>query len=225
MRGYYEYNFPAFIEAAQRLRAAGWDVVCPVEHNIECGFDPNSEASPAQIQDFMKWDIPAVTQCDAIALLPGWEDSEMANVEKTVAEACGLEIYVYNPSGGRLVSMLISPEYYNTITESISLDTESLTDERGENYGHPLDHFNCTQEMSVVWTGRRHDAIVNKGNLCSMSLERSLKHIVYMICDKLARAAENPMHMDNFDDIQGYASLWRGCCERYAGYTDERNAD
>ena len=216
MRGYYEYNFPAFIEAARRLRAAGWDVVCPVEHNIECGFDPNSEASPAQIQDFMKWDIPAVTQCDAIALLPGWEDSEMANVEKTVAEACGLEIYVYAPSGGRLVSMLLDDK------PTAVRDTGSLTDERGENYGHPLDHFNCTQEMSVVWTGRRHDAIVNKGNLDSMSLERSLKHIVYMICDKLARAAENPLHMDNFDDIQGYASLWRGCCEKYTG---QRNAD
>ena len=84
----------------------------------------------------------------------------------------------------------------------------AMTDERGANYGHPYDHFNCTQDMYHTWMERR------RGGEYPEDTELCLNHIVYMICDKLARAAENPLHMDNFDDIQGYASLWAKCVER-----------
>ena len=91
--------------------------------------------------------------------------------------------------------------------------TEELTAERGENYGHPYDHFNCTQSMWQIWRERARD-----GNVIpdmDEKLQQPLSHIVYMICDKLARMAENPLHMDNFYDIQGYASLWEKCVERH----------
>jgi hypothetical protein len=92
--------------------------------------------------------------------------------------------------------------------------TEQLTKERGENYGHPYDHFQTTEEMYNVWLSRRAGAKEAGGNL-PKPLELCLRHIVYFVLDKLARAAENPMHLDNFDDIQGYASLWIKCQEKH----------
>ncbi len=81
--------------------------------------------------------------------------------------------------------------------------TKDLTDDRGSNYGHPYDHFQCTQSMFAVWQDRRM-----YGKNLPPPMEKCLHHIVYFILDKLTRAAENPCHMDNFEDIQGYASLW-----------------
>ena len=91
------------------------------------------------------------------------------------------------------------------------MNIERLTDERGENYGHPYDHFQCTKGMFDIWNTRRADGDTAGGYEVSQCLD----HIVYMIVDKLARAAENPLVMDNFDDIQGYASLWRKCVGRH----------
>lgn len=90
------------------------------------------------------------------------------------------------------------------------MKTEKLTDERGKNYGHPYDHFQCTRGMYDEWVNK-----YNKSDLVESELSQCLKHIIYLICDKMARAAENPMHMDNFDDIQGYASLWQKCLDKH----------
>ncbi len=76
-----------------------------------------------------------------------------------------------------------------------------ITDERGDNYGHPSKHFLCTQTMYAAWL--RANAVSKK----PLDYDRGLavQHGVYMILDKLARMAENPNHRDNIDDIQGYA--------------------
>ena len=87
------------------------------------------------------------------------------------------------------------------------MNTEKLTEERGRNYGHPYDHFRCTKGMYDTWRNKRSVQL-------DKDLENCLHHIIYMICDKMARAAENPMHMDNWEDMQGYASLWKKCLER-----------
>lgn len=92
----------------------------------------------------------------------------------------------------------------------VDQSTEAVTEERGSNYGHPYDHFQCTQNMFDAWTDRRFDAPIMDEELSSC-----LKHITYLILDKLARAAHNPLHMDNFVDIQGYASLWEKCVEAH----------
>lgn len=86
---------------------------------------------------------------------------------------------------------------------------EEIIIERGANYGHPYDHFQSIANLFAEWSKRRAS-----GKTCGTNLDKCLSHIVYMIFDKLTRAAENPMHMDNFDDIQGYASLWAKCIEK-----------
>ncbi len=82
-------------------------------------------------------------------------------------------------------------------------DAKTLTDSRGRHYGHPRDHFATTRGMYLAWAARRRQAIAQGSPDCGH--EDALNHAVYMICDKLARAATDPMLVDNWDDVQGYS--------------------
>lgn len=83
MTGLPEFNFPAFHAAAARLRALGLDVVNPAEINVETGGDWH---------DYLKADIKALCDCTALALLPGWMQSNGAHLELHIAHRLGLRI-------------------------------------------------------------------------------------------------------------------------------------
>lgn len=83
MTGIAELNFPAFNAYAAQLRAAGFDVVNPAELNPDPGSTWN---------DCMRVDIRELCSCQAIALIPGWERSNGANLELHVAHRLGLEV-------------------------------------------------------------------------------------------------------------------------------------
>jgi hypothetical protein len=76
MTGIEELNFPLFNAETARLRALGHTVTNPAE------VQPDKSA---QWIDCMLADIPALMQCDAIALLPGWEASKGARIEHCIA--------------------------------------------------------------------------------------------------------------------------------------------
>lgn len=78
-----DLNFPAFNEAARRLRSLGFEVVNPAELN------PDPATPWAQC---MRTDIKALCDCDVIALLPGWEKSKGAHLELQIAHRLELEI-------------------------------------------------------------------------------------------------------------------------------------
>lgn len=105
MSGIPEFNYPAFHRVAANLRAFGYHVFNPAERDIEvhgtdisCG---NLSGSVAQaeadhgfcrrraLRDDTAW---ICEHADAIALLPGWEQSSGARAEKALAEALGLHI-------------------------------------------------------------------------------------------------------------------------------------
>jgi hypothetical protein len=93
MSGREHYGFPAFDEAATQLRAEGWAVCSPAEHDRSVGFDPSGPPPDGEMLAAMhKWDFEAISHSDAIYLLAGWEDSDGATRELDVATACGLEI-------------------------------------------------------------------------------------------------------------------------------------
>lgn len=79
MTGLPELNFPAFHTAAVALRTLGHDAVNPAEINA----DPNAEWLAC-----MRADLAQLVTCDAVYMLPGWEDSRGAKLEHDVA--CGL---------------------------------------------------------------------------------------------------------------------------------------
>ncbi|CAL8476426.1 DUF4406 domain-containing protein [Caballeronia sp. S22] len=83
MSGYPDLNFPAFHAEAARLRAMGFEIVNPAE--IDVGPNPTWLKA-------MRADIKLLVDCDGIALLPGWEQSDGANVEHTLARGLGLRV-------------------------------------------------------------------------------------------------------------------------------------
>lgn len=83
MTGLPDLNFPAFHAAAARLRARGLEVVNPAEINPESGM--SWEAC-------MRADIKALCDCEALAMLPGWERSKGAHLEVHIAHRLGMQI-------------------------------------------------------------------------------------------------------------------------------------
>jgi hypothetical protein len=104
MRGYAEFNFPAFIEAAVKLRWKGYSVLSPAEHDLEEGFDPERtlEEQGFDLRAALRWDLDAVLSSDLVVVLPGWERSQGAQAEVAVALAAGIP--------------------YATLTEALSAD-------------------------------------------------------------------------------------------------------
>jgi hypothetical protein len=93
MRGIEHFNFPAFDAAAAYLRALGHDVVNPADLDRAQGFDGRGEVTDAQRRDMLRRDVWELAACDAIALLPGWQNSPGARFERSVAEETGIDIF------------------------------------------------------------------------------------------------------------------------------------
>lgn len=83
MTGYPDLNFPLFHSVAAELRARGLDVVNPAELNA----DPTKGW-----HDCMRVDIRELVTCDAILMLPGWEKSKGATLERHIAKALELQV-------------------------------------------------------------------------------------------------------------------------------------
>lgn len=108
MRSVPEFNFPAFNAAAAMLRAQGHEVFNPAERDnerhgvdISKGNADGCEETAAREHGFSLREALAedtdwiCRHADAIALLPGWEDSKGARAELALSQALGhTEIYL-----------------------------------------------------------------------------------------------------------------------------------
>ena len=101
MRGYANFNFPAFDYAAEKLRKQGHEVFSPAErdrqaYGAEIENNPTGDENKVTnvactINDCMSADCEWICRnADAIALLPGWEKSSGANAELALSKALGL---------------------------------------------------------------------------------------------------------------------------------------
>lgn len=86
MTGIDELNFPAFHTAAKLIRETGNEAVNPAEINP----DLDADWTECMIED-----IKQLSKCDAIHLLPGWENSFGARIEALVAQKLGLKEAVF----------------------------------------------------------------------------------------------------------------------------------
>lgn len=190
MTGYPRYNFPAFDYATFQWRDAGWQVVSPAdltrdywrEHYGE-EFDPGSTdpriAAGGDIyREFLRIDLREITRCDAVALLPGWEQSAGVAKELTVARALGLVLY--------------DAQTFDPLPEESALQEAQrlVHGDRGDAYGHPIDDY--------TRTGRMWGAILGIGDIdprvaCLM-----------MAAVKISREVHKPKR-DNRVDLAGYA--------------------
>lgn len=88
MRGLPESNFPAFDAATARLRFQLHEVFSPAERDRQDGVNCHNR----DIAYFMGVDLPEVCKADAVAVLPGWKQSQGCTIELAVADALGKPI-------------------------------------------------------------------------------------------------------------------------------------
>lgn len=99
MSGIKNFNFGAFDEAELDLKDINpdWKVINPANIDRAFGFegigmDGTEKLSKEELGTIMARDIEALSLCDAIYLLIGWEGSQGARIEKAFADMVGLEI-------------------------------------------------------------------------------------------------------------------------------------
>ena len=87
MSGLPEFNYPAFHEAEERLLDVGYAVLNPA--NIDALHNPEP-GQPQEWDWYMRHALRQVLDADGIALLPGWEFSRGAKLERHIGRELGI---------------------------------------------------------------------------------------------------------------------------------------
>lgn len=95
MRGYPQFNFPAFDEAAAQIRARGHHAVNPADLDRAIGFDGTGPVPLNFLRVAIARDVQALCECSAIFLLPRWRESEGALTEYDIALMLRLKMYFH----------------------------------------------------------------------------------------------------------------------------------
>lgn len=88
MSGYPENNYPAFVEGAEMLRLAGYEVYSPNEAHPASEF-PYSEWT---WETFLRNDLRLMLTCDMVVFLQGSFNSRGARLEMGTAQAVGMRV-------------------------------------------------------------------------------------------------------------------------------------
>jgi hypothetical protein len=75
-------------------------------------------------------------------------------------------------------------------TEQFDTAIQTVTQDRGEDYGHPAETFKTIAHMQ---------------SMISHCSDPAVRHALNMVIIKIVRLAETPNHMDSVLDIAGYA--------------------
>lgn len=114
MRGLPEFNFPAFFEAADLLRAMGHEVLNPAQVDADAGFQwegltghEDLAGLGFNLREALATDLAWIAaHASGVAVLPGWEASKGARAEVALALALGLAVVTLR--AGRLVELEVS---------------------------------------------------------------------------------------------------------------------
>ncbi len=107
MRGYENYNYPAFDYRAKKLDEMGWSVINPAELDRNEGkpmsdpmaFSPDTNYADHEfMRQALRRDMDAICDdCTAIYMMANWEESRGAKAEWHLAKALGLDIFYEIP--------------------------------------------------------------------------------------------------------------------------------
>ncbi len=102
MQKFLDFNFPAFTNAAERLRKIGYTVYSPAEDEINKGYDAHghdgdlkkfTEKTGFNLRKALKRDLKWIcAHADMVVMLPGWENSKGSRAEVATATALGLPV-------------------------------------------------------------------------------------------------------------------------------------
>lgn len=83
MTGLPGFNYERFNSTTSTLRGFGFDIANPAEHKLP---------SNASYNDYLKAGIKKMMDCDTVILLPGWENSNGARLERELAIKLNMDI-------------------------------------------------------------------------------------------------------------------------------------
>lgn len=212
MRGYAEFNFPAFSKAAKSLRDKGFDVISPAE-----SFGGRTDLAA---EDYLRKDVGDLLTVDAVVVLPGWQNSVGVMVELTVAAALRIPVYEldsflhfsdgavpeFEPAPLNLDYLLVgignrAGEPTKKAEQETALQTANrlVYGNRQKDYGHPYDDFSKT---AAFWS-----------TLFGVEV-RPEQVALAMIFLKASRLMNSPDHYDSIVDIAGYAGTYELTIEK-----------
>ncbi len=210
MSGYPAFNRPAFAAAARVLRGTrawrlgGDDLKRPLEVVSPAELDDPAEIAdldPYNVDEaswrrFLARDILIVADEDThgVVVLPGWQDSQGAQLEVLVARRLGKPIITYPE-----LVLAREPEA-GLLPETVFEEAQRLVHgARGQDYGHPAEDFAKT---AGAWTGL-FQGLLREGARIEP------RHVpLAMICVKLSRLMQSPDKRDSIVDVVGYAETY-----------------
>lgn len=186
MTGLPEFNYPAFAEAEERGKAMWLDVRSPHKN-----FNENTGLDYAT---YIRADMKMLLECNAIALLPGWQKSRGARFELHVAQLLGhavLDARDFKPMDVPPVVTTLLPDDDRSILDEAE---EIVSGARQAAYGHPIDDFAKTAKM---WSGL-------------FGVDITPEQVALgMMAVKMSRLLNTPNHRDSMVDIAGYAKTYQ----------------
>jgi hypothetical protein len=237
MRGVAWFNYPLFDRVAKELRDAGNEVISPADEDRKHdGFDPFANPSHANpdactfpktmdLQKTVRRCLEAVLRCDEIVLLPGWENSNGAVAELTLAMWLGKRVrhlnidydnrITYACYWTSLISLAVQlSEHHISKVERMGLAEQDDDDEdilaeasritrgsRQAQYGPPDQDFRRTAGMwSALFLCKLKDGMTFEPRDVALA----------MILLKTSRETHQRKR-DNWVDIAGYASCGSRC--------------
>lgn len=85
MRGYEDFNYPAFHKASDYLTKGGYEVLNPAEN-----FNGDTNLP---LETYMRADLSMLLEATGIFMIKGWQNSEGARLELAVAKSLGLTVW------------------------------------------------------------------------------------------------------------------------------------
>lgn len=220
MRGIPEFNFPAFDEARDRGKELGWEVTSPADMDRDVSGDkaliselPNWDGSK-DTRPYVERDIDVLLSftphLDAIALLPGWENSTGARAEAAVAQWIGLRVLdarTFEPFLPAAPTQRAGDPRFHRMLKLIG----DLHDKKQADYGSKSDPFanvRASEEFGVApWVGalvRLNDKVTRlkqfsrRGTLANESAKDSMLDIsvyaliAHILYEEVESALPNP---------------------------------
>ena len=190
------FNYEVFNEVEAELKptlAPGDEIINPARN-----FNGDSTRPT---EEYLALDLKQVLEADVIVLLPGWENSEGAKLEVSVARATGKRFMLAEPHDCIYESNSVEAcegkwtfrelDKLPDVADGIEQEARRLVyGERAKTYGHPRGDFDRVAGMWSAMLGIPIDA----------------EHVaLMMIAFKLARLAATPDHRDSQVDVIGYA--------------------
>lgn len=169
MTGIKDFNYPAFDSAEKNWIERGWLVSNPTKHADGDTTKPYSF--------YIRASVLEVLEVDALALLPGWQNSKGANLEYTIATLLDLPIY----------DALTYEVYKETALDEARRIVHGA---RVTAYGHPINNF--------TMIGRMWGAVLK-----TTDIKPEIVGLMLALL-KVAREVNKPQR-DNRVDLMGYA--------------------